>query len=323
MHAVYAESPQPDDAMAGLVVGERPEPEVPDGWTRVRVQAASLNHHDLWTLRGVGLAADRFPMILGCDGAGVTDDGRDVVIYPVITSAAGRDAAPDETMATDRSLLTERYPGAMADYVAVPDRNVIARPAELTAAQAAVLGTTYLTAYRMLVTRSGLPAGSTILVQGATGGVSTALVQLGRQLGYRVWVTSRSPEGRDRAADLGAHQVFGYGERLPARVDGVMESVGEATWAHTLRSVRPGGVVVCCGATSGPAPSADLAHVFFRQVSVIGSTMGTRAEFVRLLDLMVTTGLRPVVDRSYPLADAREAFAALERGSAGKLVLTP
>lgn len=323
MRAVFAQSPHPDDPLAGLVIGDRPEPEAPDGWTRIRVQAASLNHHDLWTLRGVGLTAEKFPMILGCDGAGVTDDGREIVIYPVISSAAGRDAAPDETMAADRTLLTEHHPGAMADYVTVPDRNVIARPAELTAAEAAVLGTTYLTAYRMLATRSGLPAGSTILIQGATGGVSTALIQLGRQLGYRVWVTSRSREGRDRADQLGAHRTFAHGERLPARVDGVMESVGQATWSHTLRSVRPGGVVVCCGATSGPAPSAELQHVFFRQVSVIGSTMGTRAEFVRLLELCVSTGLRPVVDRTYPLADAREAFAALERGSAGKLVLQP
>ncbi len=319
MLAVYADAPHADDPLAGVVVGERPEPVVPDGWSRVRVRAASLNRHDLWTLRGVGITPDRFPMILGCDGAGVTDDGRNVVLYPVI----GRPGwAGDETADPGRTLLTEKYQGTFAEYVAVPSRNLLPLPASLTYETAAVLGTTYLTAYRMLATRSGLPGGSTILVQGATGGVSTALIQLGRALGMRVWATSRSEAGRARAAELGAHDVFDTGARLPERVDGVFESVGKQTWAHSMRAVRPGGVIVCCGATSGFDPSADLQRLFFLQISVIGSTMGTLDELRRLIALCDATGLEPVVDRTYPMAQGAQALRDLEEGSPGKLVLT-
>jgi NADPH:quinone reductase-like Zn-dependent oxidoreductase len=320
MLAVYADAPHPDDPLAGVVVGERAEPAAPDGWTRVTVRAASLNRHDLWTLRGVGIKPDRFPMILGCDGAGVTDDGRDVVIYPIIASPGW---SGDETVDPKRHMLTEREQGTFAESVVVPARNALPLPPSMTHETASVLGTTYLTAYRMLATRSGLPAGSTILVQGATGGVSTALIQLGRVLGMRVWATSRTEAGRARAADLGAHAVFESGARLPDRVDGVFESVGKATWAHSMRAVRPGGVVVCCGATSGFDPSADLQRLFFLQISVIGSTMGTLDEMRRLIALCDATGLVPVVDRTYPLTDGAQALRDLEEGGPGKLVLLP
>jgi len=318
MLAVYADAPHPDDPLAGVVVGERPEPKVPDGWSRVAVRAASLNRHDLWTLRGVGIKPDQFPMTLGCDGTGVTDDGRDVVLYPIIGQAGW---VGDETTDPKRTLLTEQHQGTFAEYVVVPNRNLLPLPPSMTHETAAVLGTTYLTAYRMLATRSGLPGGSTILVQGATGGVSTALIQLGRALGMRVWATSRTEQGRVRAADLGAHDVFSTGARLPERVDGVFESVGKQTWAHSMRAVRPGGVVVCCGATSGYDPSADLQRLFFLQISVIGSTMGTLDELRRLIALCDATGLVPVVDRTYPLAQGAQALRDMEEGSPGKLVL--
>ena len=319
MLAVYADAPHPDDPMAGVVVGERPEPVAPDGWTRVAVRAASLNRHDLWTLRGVGIKPEQFPMILGCDGAGVTDDGQDVVIYPIIGSPGW---SGDETIDPRRHMLTEREQGTFAESVVVPARNALPLPPSMTHETASVLGTTYLTAYRMLATRSGLPAGSTILVQGATGGVSTALIQLGRVLGMRVWATSRTEAGRARASELGAHALFETGARLPDRVDGVFESVGKQTWPHTMRAVRPGGVVVCCGATSGFDPSADLQRLFFLQISVIGSTMGTLDELRRLIAFCDASGVRPVVDRTFPLAEGREALELLEHGTPGKLVLT-
>lgn len=319
MLAVYASKPHPDDPLEGVQVGERPDPEVPEGWERVRVRAASLNRHDLWTLRGVGIKPEQFPMILGCDGAGVTDDGRNVVVYPIIGVPG---FSGDETMDPGRTLLTEKHQGTFAEYTVVPNRNLLPLPDSLSHEQAAALGTTYLTAYRMLVTRSGLPAGSTILVQGASGGVSTALIQLGRAIGMRDWVTSRSEEGRARAADLGAHRVFEEGARLPERVDGVFESVGKSTWSHSMRAVRPGGVIVCCGATTGADPSADLQRLFFLQISVIGSTMGTLDEFRRLIALCDTTGVRPVVDRTFPLEMGRQALELLEKGTPGKLVLT-
>ena len=320
MLAAYASEPHPDHPLEGARVGERPEPEQREGWQRVQVRAASLNRHDLWTLRGVGIKPEQFPMILGCDGAGVTDDGASVVIYPIIGTPG---FSGDETMDPGRTLLTEKHQGTFAQYVTVPGRNLLPLPESLSFEQAAALGTTYLTAYRMLVTRSGLPAGSTILVQGASGGVSTALIQLGRAAGMRVWATSRSEAGRSRAAELGAHQVFEQGARLPERVDGVFESIGKSTWSHSMRAVRPGGVIVCCGATAGADPSADLQRLFFLQISVIGSTMGTLDEFRRLIAFCDATGVRPVVDRSFPLDGAREALELLENGTPGKLVLTP
>jgi NADPH:quinone reductase-like Zn-dependent oxidoreductase len=153
--------------------------------------------------------------------------------------------------------------------------------------------------------------------------VSTALVALGSAAGYRVWVTSRDEAKRAKAVELGADRAFEAGARLPERVDAVMESVGEATWAHSLRSLRPGGRVVVCGATSGAAPSADLNRVFFLQLQVVGSTMGTRDELGRLLQMLVSTGVRPVVAAAMPLEDARDGFARMESGDVfGKIVFT-
>ncbi len=318
MRAVYASHAEPDAPLSAIAVGERPEPEVPDGWVRVKMAAASLNRHDLWTLRGVGIKSDQFPMILGCDGAGTLDDGTEVVIYPVIAP----DPAGDETLDPRRTLLTEKHPGTMAEFVTVPARNALVRPASISAEQAATLGTSYLTAYRMIFVRSGLRPGDTMLVQGATGGVSTALIQLGRAAGLRVWATSRTGAGRERALTLGADAAFESGARLPDRVHGVFESVGAATWAHSMKAVRPGGVVVCCGATSGPAPSADLQRLFFLQISVIGSTMGTLAEMRSLLEFCEVAGVVPIVDETYPLAEGAQALASLENGSPGKIVLT-
>ena len=318
MRAAYATHAEPNDPLSALVVGERDEPTVPQGWVRVRIAAASLNRHDLWTLRGVGIKADQYPMILGCDGAGTLDDGTEVVIYPVVAD----DTSGDETLDPGRTLLTEKYQGTVAEYVVVPARNVLRQPAFVTAEQASTLGTSYLTAYRMIFTRSGLHPGDTMLVQGATGGVSTALIQLGRAAGLRVWATSRSESGRARAETLGAHAAFDSGARLPERVDGVFESVGAATWPHSMKAVRPGGVVVCCGATSGAAPSADLQRLFFLQISVIGSTMGTLAELRSLIRFCETAGITPVVDETYPLAETAEALAKMEDGTPGKVVVT-
>jgi NADPH:quinone reductase-like Zn-dependent oxidoreductase len=321
MFAVTAARFDAENPIAGLELGDHAEPAVPDGWTTVTVRATALNHHDVWSLRGVGLAADQLPMILGCDAAGVDDDGNDVVVHAVI----GDPTAPggDETLDPARSLLSERYDGTFAERVAVPRRNVVPKPRALSFAEAACLPTAYLTAFRMLFDRAPIGAGATVLVQGAGGGVATALILLGRAAGYRMWVTSRSADKRERALQLGADMAFESGARLPERVDAVMETVGEATWAHSLRSLKPGGVVVICGATSGYVPPADLNRVFFLQLSVIGSTMGTRGELSRLLTFCERTGVRPVIDRTMPLADARAGFAAMIAGDLfGKVVFT-
>ncbi|WP_028926481.1 zinc-binding dehydrogenase [Pseudonocardia acaciae] len=320
MYAVYAAEPNRDDPLASLTVGERPEPEAPDGWVPVRVTAASLNMHDIWTLRGVGIKPEQFPMILGCDGAGTLPDGTEVVLHSVIGDPAW---TGDETLDPKRTLLTEKHQGTFAETVVVPARNAVPRPAGLSATAAAGMGTAWLTAYRMLFTKSGLRPGQTMLVQGASGGVSTALIQLGRAAGLRVWVTGRTDEKRALAEKLGAHATFGSGERLPEKVDGVFETVGEATWSHSLRALKPGGVIVCSGSTSGPNPPADLQRVFFLQLRVVGSTMGTLDELRDLLRFVETAGIVPEVGLTLPLSRAEEGFRAMLDGrTAGKIVFS-
>ncbi|MBM6405257.1 zinc-binding dehydrogenase [Phycicoccus sp. CSK15P-2] len=321
MLAAYAKSQSADDPLSGLEVGERPDPQAPDGWTTVRLRTAALNHHDVWSLRGVGLPADRLPMVLGCDGAGVTADGDEVIVHAVVASPGW---TGDETLDAKRSLLSEVYDGTLAEVVAVPAHNLVPKPAELSWEHAACLPTAWLTAYRMLFTNADVGPGSTVLVQGAAGGVATALVQLGSAAGIRMWVTSRDEARGEQAVALGADRAFGSGERLPERVDAVMETVGAATWSHSVNSLRPGGTVVISGATSGDAPAkAELTKIFFKQLRVVGSTMGTRSELERLARFVVGAGIEPQVDSVMPLADARDGFTRMVDGQvAGKVVFT-
>jgi NADPH:quinone reductase-like Zn-dependent oxidoreductase len=321
MFAVTAARIDPDDPLGALELGDRPDPPAREGWTTVTVKAASLNHHDVWTLRGVGISADRLPIVLGCDAAGLGEDGNEVVVHAVVGDAGAGEG--DETLDPGRSLLSERYDGTLAEKVSVPRRNLVPKPPGLSFAEAACLPTAYLTAYRMLFSRSGAEPGSTVLVQGAGGGVATALILLGRAAGYRIWVTSRSEAKRERALELGADQAFPVGGRLPERVDVVMETVGQATWAHSLRALRPGGRVVIAGATSGTAPPAELNRLFFLQLSVVGATMGTRDQLARLARFCEQTGVRPLIDRALPVAEARAGFAAMISGDVfGKVVFT-
>jgi NADPH:quinone reductase-like Zn-dependent oxidoreductase len=321
MFAVRATSIDAENPLSGLSLGEVPEPEIPEGWALVTLHAAALNYHDIWSLKGVGLRPEQLPMILGCDGAGVDADGNEVIVHAVIADPDAGDG--DETLDPRRSLLSERFPGTLAEKIAVPRRNLIPKPSSLTFEEAACLPTSWLTAYRMLFTRAALRPGDTVLVQGAGGGVSTAAIALARAAGLRVWATSRSEEKRARATELGAHATFAPDERLPEKVDAVVETVGRATWASSLRAVRPGGVVVVSGATTGDDPSADLTQVFFLQRSVIGSTMGTRGELQRLVSMVDATGVRPVIDSVRPLADAQSGFAEMLNGDQfGKIVFT-
>src|SRR6478609_7066807 len=284
MFAVYADRFSKDDPLSALQAGERPDPEVPDGWTTVTVKAASLNHHDLFSLRGVGLREEALPMILGCDAAGHDEDGNEVVVHAVISDPSW---SGDETFDPKRSLLSERYQGTFADKVAVPRRNVVPKPASLSFEEAACLPTAWLTAYRMLFTRG-------------------------------------DEAKRARALELGAHDAFESGARLPVKVDAVIETVGKATWSHSIRALRPGGRIVTSGTTSGPnLHDAELTRIFFLQLSVIGSTMGTREELASLVSLLDATGARPLIDRTIPMTDARDGFAAMLDGELfGKIVFT-
>ncbi|MFC8502057.1 zinc-binding dehydrogenase [Pedococcus sp. NPDC057267] len=321
MLAVYAKSQSPDDPLSGLEVGERPDPTPREGWTTVTLRTAGLNHHDVWSLKGVGLPADRLPMVLGCDGAGVDEDGNEVIVHAVVPSDGWQG---DETLDPRRTLLSELHDGTLAEKVALPRHNLVPKPEGLSWEHAACLSTAWLTAYRMLFTNAGLTPGATVLVQGAGGGVATALVQLGAAAGYRMWVTSRDESKGQRALEIGADRAFGNGERLPERVDAVMETVGAATWSHSVNSLNPGGTIVISGATSGDAPpKAELTKIFFRQLRVVGSTMGTRLELERLARFVVQRGIEPVVDCVLPLADARTGFERMARGDVfGKVVFT-
>ena len=261
-------------------------------------------------------------MILGCDASGLDEDGNEVVVHAVVSDPSY--TGGDETFDPKRSLLSERYQGTFADRVAVPKANVIPKPESLSFEEAACLPTAYLTAYRMLFTQGGLKAGDTVLVQGAGGGVATALIMLARAGGLRVLATSRDEAKRSKALDLGAHEVFESGERLPMKVDAVMETVGRATWSHSIRSLRPGGTIVTSGTTSGPKlDDAELTRIFFLQLRVIGSTMGTRHELAALVNLLDATGVRPLIDRSLPMEKAQDGFAAMADGDVfGKIVFT-
>ncbi|UNZ17358.1 zinc-binding dehydrogenase [Streptomyces sp. 891-h] len=319
MFAAYAARIDKEEPLNGLELGDRPEPKVPPGWMTVAVKAASLNHHDLWSLRGVGLGEESLPMILGCDAAGIDDDGNEVVLHSVI-GQTGHGVGPREP----RSILTERYQGTFAERVAVPQWNVLPKPKELSFEEAACLPTAWLTAYRMLFTNAGVRPGDSVLVQGAGGGVATAAIALGAAAGLRVFATSRDETKRKRALELGAEAALEAGARLPHKVDAVLETVGAATWSHSVKSLRPGGALVISGATSGPnPPAAELNRIFFLELKVIGSTMGTKEELAGLLNFCGAKGVRPVIDSVLPLDRAREGFAKMAEGDLfGKVVLT-
>ena len=319
MLAAYAARFSPESPVDALEVGTRPEPAERENWSVVEVRAATLNHHDLWSLRGVGLRAEQLPMILGTDAAGIAPDGTEVVVHGVV-GQDGHGVGPREP----RTILSERYPGTLARYVSVPTANLLPKPSALTFAEAACLPTAYLTAYRMLFGAAGLRPGQRVLVQGAGGGVATAAIVLGAAAGLEVTVTSRSGAKRERALSLGAAHAVETGGRLPARVDAVIESVGQATWGHSVRSVKPGGTIAVCGATTGDQPGAELTRVFFQEIAVKGVTMGSRADLADLLAFCARTGVRPVIDSEHRLADVRTPLARLAAGEqTGKLVVVP
>ncbi|MHB1575220.1 MAG: zinc-binding dehydrogenase [Candidatus Dormibacteria bacterium] len=345
MLAAYAIGADSEEPLAKLQVGDLEMPQPPSGWVRLVVTAASLNHHDLWTLRGVGAPPSRYPRILGCDVAGRVDAygpdtfetlplGAAVIAHAVITCGRCRAClGADETLCRHFAMLTEGpFEGTLAQYCLVPARNILALPKGLSAAEAACLPTAYLTAYRMLFTKADLRPGDTVLIQGAGGGLSTAAECLALAAGLRVVVSSRSAAKRQAALDRGAHHVVATGREAVSEVlgltdgegvDAVIESVGEATWATSLRVLRRGGVVVVAGATAGSDPPADLRRVFWRQLRVMGSMMGTRSELSSLLSLVELSQLHPIIDSTFPLAQAEQAFARLASGSfTGKLVVS-
>jgi NADPH:quinone reductase-like Zn-dependent oxidoreductase len=299
---------------------DAPDPEPASGDVLIELRAASMNHLDVWIRKG--LPSVPKPRILGADGAGViagTDDR--VVINPGIIGSDGKTHIVGETMN-----------GTHAELIAIPRDYVHAIPDALSFEEAAAFPLVFVTAYRMLVTRARLQEDEWLLVWGIGGGVATAALTIGKALGARVVVTSSSDEKLERARELGAEATVNHSsEDVVAVVKEVtaggahivVDDVGEATWRRTLDAARPEGRVVVCGATTGPNPPAALHRVWWKQLSILGSTMGTPADFRAVWELIDSGRVRPVVDRVFPLADARAAHERLEAGEQlGKIVLS-
>jgi NADPH:quinone reductase-like Zn-dependent oxidoreductase len=306
--AVRIDSVDPLSALE--VTDDWPPPELGANQSKIRLAATTVNMHDLWTLRGVGVKRESFPRILGCDVVGWDADGNEVMV----TGAFGDPDAGggDETLDPRRSLVSEDLPGSFGEVTVVPTRNVIPKPKWLSFHQAACLNVSWASTYRLLFTRGRAQPGERILIQGAGGGVATAAISMSRAAGLQVVVTSRSKEKLQRALELGAHEVAATGERLTAKVDIVVDTVGAATWNHSLRSVRPGGRIVTAGATTGSDVPLELPRVFYPQVSIIGSTSASRADTLRMLRFMEAARLRPIIDSVFPLERIRDAFARMQ-----------
>ena len=322
MFAIYATHADANDPRAALKIGERPEPDVPEGWVRVKISHASLNRHDLFTLRGVSGHPEgiTYPIILGNDAAGTLDDGTPVVIYPVMGSDDWRD---DETLDPKWHIPSEFIHGTFADFAVVPRRNAIPLRNNLSPLHASVLGTAWLTAYRALFTKSGLRAGQTVLIQGATGGMATALIQLGRATGFEVWATSRTEDGRAQAEALGAHRSFPSHEPLPRKVPAVIDNIGPASWAHSISSLARGGTLVTTGGTTGFEVALNLLPMISDQLTITGSIMGTLKDMENMIRLIAQAGIKPEIDAVLPMERAEEAFRAMWEGKThGKTVFT-
>jgi NADPH:quinone reductase-like Zn-dependent oxidoreductase len=301
---------------------EAPDAEPGPGDVLIRLRAASLNHLDLWVRKGLPSVAK--PRILGADGAGVVvsgpgfEAGDRVVVNPGIEHG-------------DRiTVIGEHMDGTHAELIAVQAENVYALPDDLTFEEAAAFPLVFETAYRMLVTRAALAEGEWVLIWGIGAGVATAALAIAKALGARAIVTSTSDEKLARAAELGADAALPTSDvrdRVKEITEGrgadlVVEHVGEATWATSLAVVRPGGRVVVCGGTSGPNPPAQLHRIWWKQLTIYGSTMGTKADFEGAYELVKSGRAKPVIDRVYQLAEARAAHERLEAGEQlGKIVL--
>ena len=299
---------------------DAPDPDPGPGEVLVRLRAASLNHLDLWIRKG--LPSVPKPRILGADGAGFREDtGERVVINPGIEHG--------ERI----TVVGEHMDGTHAELVAVPEANVYPLPETLSFEEAAAFPLVFETAYRLLVTKAQLQEGEWVLLWGIGGGVAGAGLALAKALGARALVTSSSDEKLQRARELGADATINHatGDVRAAvneatggtGVEVVLEHVGEATWQTSLQSARAGGRIAVCGATSGPNPPAALHRIWWKQLTIYGSTMGTRSDFEAAYELVKSGRARPVIDSVYPLADARKAHERLEAGEQfGKVLLT-
>lgn len=328
-----------------LRLEEVPTPEPGPGQVRVRVRAAAMNHLDLWVRKGIPGVRFPLPITLGSDASGVVDavgpgvrsarPGDEVVLNPGVSCGVcawclrGRD-----NLCREYGLLGEHRDGTDAEFVVVPEANLVRKPGNLSFEEAAAFPLVFLTAWNMLVTNARLRPGEDVLVWGAGSGVGSAAVQIAKAFGARVIAVAGEDWKLERARQLGADETVNHRtqdvlqevRRLTDRrgVDVVFEHVGQATWETSIRALARGGRLVTCGATSGPQVQTDVRYVFGRAVSVHGTWVGSKGELHDLLPLVEKGVLRPVVDRVFPLAEVREAHAHLEAGRHfGKVVLVP
>lgn len=337
MRAILARSIHPQNVLSGLDIATIDEHDAEqrhvyhldhtfgEHSARIRIAANTVNHHDIWALGGVGLSEQQLPMILGTDGAGVLQDagsavegakpGDEVVLYSVFGANTPGMQAAGVAAGERRTLASEHYAGFMREIVEVPTMYVCPKPRNLTIVEAAALGTGWLTAYTMLFSGARVKPGDSVLIQGAGGSVATAAIQMAHAAGLEVIVASRDEARRTRARELGADIAVVSGARLPHKVDAVLDSVGAATWGHSLRSVRPGGTVVTCGATTGDQPGAELTRVFFQDIRIQGVTMGSLQDFKRMLRFVEIADLHPLIDSVYSVEQAAEAFRKVADGS--------
>jgi NADPH:quinone reductase-like Zn-dependent oxidoreductase len=324
-------------------VEDQPEPVPGPDEVVLHVHAASLNHLDLTVRQGIPTLKLTLPHIPGADVAGevaklgsdVTgfEPGDRVVANPGLSCGHCEFClAGDDSLCADYKILGEHVPGTYAEYVAVPARNLLSIPVDMDWATAAAAPLVFMTAWRLLITRAGIRPGEDVLILGAGSGVSTAAIQIAKLAGCTVYTTSSSEAKLKRAKQLGADVLVNYKEmpwgkavwELTGKrgVDVVLDHVGEATFKDSLRALRKGGRLVIPGASTGTLPQIDLRYLFWRQLSVLGSTMANQREFEEVMKLVFMGRLKPVVDRVFPLREAAEAHAYLERGEQfGKVVL--
>jgi NADPH:quinone reductase-like Zn-dependent oxidoreductase len=326
-----------------ITVGELPDPTPGPGQVRVKIRAAALNHLDLFVRNGIPGIPVALPHVMGSDGAGVVESvgpavtrvrpGDEVVLDPGIhCGECDYCRAGEHSLCVTFRLIGEHLAGTFAEYVVVPADNAYPKPAALEWEEAAAFPLTFLTAWRMLLTKARVRPGETLLIVGIGGGVAVAALQIARLLGLETFVTSGSAAKLERAAALGADHGIDHSRTDFSRevrkltgkrgVDVVLDSVGKATWRQSIAAAARGGRLLTCGATSGADPQTDLARIFWNQLTVHGSTMGTQAEFSEMLKIFRDGKVRPVVDTVFPLAQAREALDRLEgKHQFGKVVL--
>ncbi|KAL2071173.1 hypothetical protein VTL71DRAFT_12408 [Oculimacula yallundae] len=318
MNTVSISTPSHTDPVSAIDFCQRSQSPVPEGWVTIKMQAVGLNYHDIFTLRGFIPQPDS--LILGCEGTGTLADGTEVLLYPLMGDP---DFKGDETLDPQRHVFSEKTDGTLAEYVNVPKRNVVIKPKAMSTETAAVMGIAWLTAYRMLFTKSGLRAGQTMLVQGSSGGVTTALIQLGSAAGMRVWCTGRTAAKRSLGLKLGAEKAFESGAELSAKVDAVFDTSGEVTWNHSISSVKIGGIIVTCGGHSGMSVPMNLSHVFVGQLTVKGCYLGTLEEFKDLISFVVAKSIKPHIGLVLPMAQTPDGFRMMVEGKTdGKIVVT-